>query len=539
MRLQTITTQVSVSAAFLLAAAFPTLAQTPKPGGVYAVVGARIEIGDGRVIEKGTVVIRDGIIESVAVDTKPPADAEVIKGDGLTVYPGFINAYTAKGLTLPDPIPNQDTAPDISAEASPSMRLANRKGVRPELKAADILALTDEILKPERQAGFTTDLIAPGGGTISGTASLVNLNGLTRRDCVLRPEVMIDCSLGSSGGGYPGSAMGIIAFTRQTLLDAQHYHDLVVSYAHGGPERPPDDPTLASLQPLVSGAIPALYTANTEREIRRVAAIADEFKLKLRINGGAEAFKAISLLKSKDIAVVLSLNFGQEPGVTPTPQGNGPVGAGGGPGGRTPGGRRRGGQGGQPGAAPGAAPGGAPTGAPAGAPAGRPANPAPNTPAAPPTTPPAGDGAAPAAVQDDAPPAVIAERHKKWEEKVANAAALEKAGVPFALTTSGVRNQAEFMTNLRKAIKAGLSRAAALQALTLNAAKLFSVDKHLGTVTPGKLAAITVMNGDFADEKSTVQYLFIDRQKFEPGKDVGPIVAAPQRRRPGVDDDSP
>jgi hypothetical protein len=542
---------VSNLIAIWLLVSFPGViayAQTPPPASVYAIVGAKIEIGDGRIIDKGVVVVRDGIIVAVGADVKPPADAEIIKGDGLTVYPGFIDSYVSKGLTIPDPQPIQDTPADTSSTVSPSMREANRKGVRPELRAADLLTLTDDLLKPERLAGFTSVLLVPSGGTINGVGTLVNLNGLTRRDCVVAPSEVMDFSFGTSGAGYPGSQMGIIALTRQTLLDAQRFTTLKRSFADGLPPRPPDDPVLEALQPVVGGSLPALYTANTEREIRRALYLADEFKLKLWINGGIEAYKAASDLSAKQIPVIVSLNYGPEPGVTQ-------LAAGGGPGGGAPGGFQRGGggrrnrQGGAPGGTPGspATPGGAPGTTPGGTP-GAPGNaqtprPGGGTPGG--VNPGGGQpGGAPQSsgtpippVDDNTPKAVVAERHKKWEEKVANAGQLNKAGVRIALSSEGLRTQAEFLTDLRKAIAAGLPRDAALKALTIDAARMLKVDHQLGTVEVGKSAALVVMNGDFAEPRTTVQYLFIDRAKFEPAKDTGPLIQLPNRRRPAEDED--
>jgi hypothetical protein len=58
----------AVVPAALLGAASIGFCQSSTPGNfhLYAIVGARIEIGDGRVLEKGTVVIRDGLIEAIA-----------------------------------------------------------------------------------------------------------------------------------------------------------------------------------------------------------------------------------------------------------------------------------------------------------------------------------------------------------------------------------------------------------------------------------------------------------------------------------------
>ena len=515
----------------VMAVSAPCTAQSPPVSGVYAVVGAKIEIGDGRVIEKGTVVVRNGVITDVGADVKVPADAEILKGDGLTVYPGFIDAYTTKGVNLPEIQPNQDTPPDTSAIAPAFMREANRKGIRPELKAADVLTVTDDVARPARSVGFLTEYISPSGGTINGVGALVNLNGLPRRDSVVSPTGPMDFAFGTSGGGYPNSPMGIIAITRQTLYDAGHYRAMQTSFNSGGSVRPPDDPVLQALQPVISRQVPALYLANSEREIRRAASIAAEFRLNLWINGGLEAYKTVDLLKRNSIPVIVSLNFGQDPMPAdvapaaasspstggPTPPATAPPSAPGGPAGAMPGGGQRPGGGRRRGA-------GGPDGSGApGAPAG------PGGPATP--------GAAPAAEPDPTPKEVLEERHKKWEEKQSNAAKLNAAGVPFAFSTQGLRSPAEFFPNLRKAIKAGLPREAALKALTINAAKLFHVDGHLGTVEKGKTASLVIMTGDFADEKSTVKAMIIDSVKFEPSKDTGPLIQMPARRRPGGDDD--
>jgi len=62
---------------------------TPK---VHALVNARIVHGPGRVIEKGTIVLRDGTIEAVGAGVKPPTDARVWDYEGLTIYPGLIES---------------------------------------------------------------------------------------------------------------------------------------------------------------------------------------------------------------------------------------------------------------------------------------------------------------------------------------------------------------------------------------------------------------------------------------------------------------
>src|SRR5687767_11396437 len=69
----------------------------------YAITNARIVPVSGPVIERGTVVIRDGLIAAVGANVVAPADARLIDGTGLTVYPGLIDSSTSLGIPQPSP----------------------------------------------------------------------------------------------------------------------------------------------------------------------------------------------------------------------------------------------------------------------------------------------------------------------------------------------------------------------------------------------------------------------------------------------------
>ena len=68
----------------------------------YAITNARIVTVSGATIDKGTIVIRNGLIDAVGANVATPADAQVIDAAGLTVYPGFIDALTSLGLPQTD-----------------------------------------------------------------------------------------------------------------------------------------------------------------------------------------------------------------------------------------------------------------------------------------------------------------------------------------------------------------------------------------------------------------------------------------------------
>lgn len=85
---------------------------------------------------------------------------------------------------------------------------------------------------------------------------------------------------------------------------------------------------------------------------------------------------------------------------------------------------------------------------------------------------------------------------KHWEMAPANASMLAAAGVPFVLTSSGLRNKSEFWANVRKAIEYGLPEQKALEALTLTPAKLIKADDQVGTLQAGKVASFIITNGN-------------------------------------------
>ena len=68
---------------------------------VYAITNARIIPGSGPTVERGTVVLRNGVIAAVGASVQAPADARVIDGTGLTVYPGLIDANSSIGYAAP------------------------------------------------------------------------------------------------------------------------------------------------------------------------------------------------------------------------------------------------------------------------------------------------------------------------------------------------------------------------------------------------------------------------------------------------------
>ena len=97
---------------------------------------------------------------------------------------------------------------------------------------------------------------------------------------------------------------------------------------------------------------------------------------------------------------------------------------------------------------------------------------------------------------------------------------LAKAGLKFGFYSDGIDTAAGLRQAVKKAIDAGLPRADAIRALTRNVAEMYGVGDRLGTIERGKIANLVVTKGDVFEDKTTIEYVFVDGRKFEPEKEV-------------------
>jgi imidazolonepropionase-like amidohydrolase len=103
---------------------------------------------------------------------------------------------------------------------------------------------------------------------------------------------------------------------------------------------------------------------------------------------------------------------------------------------------------------------------------------------------------------------------KHWELAPYNLAMLSEAGIEFALTTAGLRNKADFWTNLRTAIRNGLSEEAALKALTHNPANMAGLSGKLGSLDPGKTANFLITNGNIFGSEGRIYQNWVQGKPF-------------------------
>lgn len=116
-------------------------------------------------------------------------------------------------------------------------------------------------------------------------------------------------------------------------------------------------------------------------------------------------------------------------------------------------------------------------------------------------------------------------KKQRWQERVRVLGQYEAAGVPFAISTDGLKNPNDLFKALREAIKEGLSRDGALAGLTTRPATMLGVERDLGRVAPGLIANVVVMTGPFDHEQAKIRFNFVEGRKFEFHRDAKPVPA--------------
>src|SRR2546423_2483361 len=403
---------------------------------MHALTNARIIAAPGKTIEKGTVLIRDGLIMEVGPDVKVRAEARVWDLMGKTIYPGFIDAYSRLDLpeTLKPEPPRSDTDPDDPNAKPKEAPKESAKGTRswnprvtPERRAADYLNLDKKSTKALRDLGFTSALIVPARGVFHGSSALINLQEADVDTMIVSPlaaqHIGFDFDRDGRDGdrGYPNSLMGSIALIRQSFLDASWYPSAEDAYRKnpGTTERPETNASLAALAEQIQRN-PAVFEAEDELDLLRALRIADEFKLKPILFGNGYEYRVRKSLAEKKPAIILPLDFPKPPEIE------------------------------------------------------RPEN----------------------ALE------VELDELQHWDRAPGNPARLAEAGIQFGLTTEKLEKpEKDFWPRLRLAVRRGLSKDAALAALTTTPAEMFGVADRLGSIAPGRMANLVVASGDlFGDD---------------------------------------
>lgn len=429
----------------LVAVALCSLGSSAAMAQSYAITNARIVTVSGPTIERGTVIIRNGLIDAVGANLRAPSDAYVFDATGLTVYPGFIDGLTNWGIPARPaaagggPGGGGGAGGILAAQAAAAAAaLASNSnypsGLRPEDSAYEDLRAGEAQFETARTAGFTTALTTNRTGIFNGQSVVINLAGNSVSAMTVKVPAAHHVSFVTLGQfQFPASTLGTFAALRQMYYDAERLQEHQKLYATDpkGTRRPETDRSLEALFPVVNRTMPVVFNANTENQIVRALDLIRELNIRGIIAGGQEAWKVADRLKAQNVPVLLSMNFPR----------------------RT------------------------------------------------------------ASASPDADPESMETLRMRAETPKA-AARLIAAGVKVGFQ-SGSGSTADFFANVQRSIEGGLSRDAAIRAMTLGTADILGVDDRLGSIEAGKIANLTLVRGDVFGRDKFVPQVVIDGKVFE------------------------
>jgi len=423
----------------------------PEPPAVHALVGARLVTSPGKIIEQGTVIIRDEVLVAVGSSDLPvPSEARVWDLKGRVVYAGFIDPYLVatsgtnaavrpgraeeQQLELTAGRLNFFGVPGLGREGERPVPGSELTVLNPERRAVLNPALESKTLEDLQELGFTVANVVPDKGCVRGTSALVLLAQLSPNQRVLRSDVFQCISLlegeGGRDAGYPASLMGQFAAVRQLFLDAQHHRlELAYAQAHpGGALRVEFNPALAALFACLDRKTPVLFETGSPLVADRAARVGAEWKIESLMLASGHEWRRPDLAAGTGAGFIVPLNF-------------------------------------------------------------------PDLPKLP---------------EDEDWDQVTLDALRQWDWAPENPALLRTRGVEVALTLHGLAERSQFRRNLQQAMDRGLSEEDALAALTTVPARWCGAADRLGTIEPGRLANLTIVDGSgYFDPEARVEGVWV------------------------------
>ncbi|TXF91097.1 amidohydrolase family protein [Neolewinella aurantiaca] len=414
----------------------------------------------GKVIDLGSVVIRNGLIEAVGKGLKAPLDAKTLEGDSLYVYAGFIEGLSHTGVPKPKQ-PERGSRPEVKDPGNPPNSVA---GIQPERSVTDMMKADDKSVSDMRALGFTAAHVVPYGGMLPGQGAIVLLGGDDEREMVLRTNTSLYSAFEGGRRVYPSTTMAIMSKYRELYMQAEQVKGQSDKYATNarGMNRPEYDEVLEAFFPVIDKKMPVFFEVDDVKEVHRAIGLSKELGFDLVLAEMTRGQLVMDKLKATSTPVFLSLDLPKEKKEDKKKGGKGK-------GDKKDADEKKDKKKGDKEMSP-----------------------------------------EKKMILDQAEARRDASR-KELEEQ---AAMLAKGGVDFGFSTLNVK-AGEIRAHLGRMIKAGLTEDQALAALTTTPAKMLGIADVAGTVEKGKIANLVVTDKPYFAEGSNVRYVIVDGTPHE------------------------
>lgn len=269
---------------------------------IFAIENTRIEVGDGTMIERGTVVVDDaGVIQAVGPEVMVPAAATRIDGAGRVLTPGLIETQSQLGLVEVLAVQSTDDSTAYPRHLQPT----------PGLRASDGYNPFSVRLPLAREEGITTFVTSPKGVLLYGTGFVQD----TRTGLPQVPPTPVGMFGGFTSydrGELSNSRLFEWMRLREIFSDARRLQqnpaaydqrasrDLALPRAH-----------LEALAPVLKGQLPLVLSVHRASDIVAALSFAKEFSIRLIIAGGAEAYLVADQVQAARVPVIVQPSIQQ------------------------------------------------------------------------------------------------------------------------------------------------------------------------------------------------------------------------------------
>jgi len=260
-----------------------------------AITGGTVYPVSGPKLANASVLIRDGRIVAVGANVPIPPDATRINATGKWITPGLIDGAGQLGLVEISAVPGTREAAVQGDTVAAAFNVS--EGINP---ASTLIPVT-------RMEGITTVLAAPQGHLISGQAVLIDLDGATIEQMLVKSPIGVvanfDENAKDEGGG---SRAGVAERLRRVFNDALEYSRRRADYNRGAMQ--PLSASAADLEallPVLRGQLPLIAVANRRSDIETVLRFGREFRLKVILAGAQEGWQIAAAIARAGVPVLV------------------------------------------------------------------------------------------------------------------------------------------------------------------------------------------------------------------------------------------
>ena len=300
----------------------------PSPGlrestpDVIAFKNARLVLAPGRVVPKGTLVVRDGVIVAVGSGVAIPADAVQIDLQGKTLYPGLIDGYSTVGQPKGEDAPAAARGPGGFRQPAPAAPDVGAPYwnplVAPQTHAHLQFRADSTDFSKLRAQGVTAAVSVPAKGLVKGTSAVVLLGDEATSKLVIKPDVALDLAItvvqDFARNSYPTSPMGAYTLVRQSFYDADWYTKAWAAWQKDKSlPKPETNAALDALQGYAGTLKPVVIECEDEHACVRADKLAKEFGLHALLRGSGMEYRRLAEVRAINRPIIVPVNFPKAP----------------------------------------------------------------------------------------------------------------------------------------------------------------------------------------------------------------------------------